>query len=243
MSSSLRKKLRRFLLRRLGLWEAERFGRVSFAQEGEDVLLWRLLDAHHDKTGVYVEVGSNHPWKCSNTAFFYQRGWSGVAIDPNPDFAPLFARERPRDVFLNVGVDDAEGELLYHRFDEPLLNTFSTEKAAEVLARAGRRKVDEVKVKVLPLGTALAGVWPEGRAIDLLSIDAEGMDERVVSGHDFARYPAAHVIVEFDSPILAPGAEPAIVGLLRDRGYLFVSKLFKSGLFVHRDAARRLGLA
>lgn len=206
------------------------------------MLLWRILDAEHDRVGTYVEVGSNHPWKCSNTAFFYQRGWSGVAIDPNPDFAPLFARERPRDVFLNVGVGDVEDELTYHRFEEPLLNTFSSAKAAEIAARGVRPLSAPSKVKVLPLGDALSRVWPEGKALDLLSIDAEGLDERIVASHDFARFPAAHVIVEFDAPVISPGSEPVIVALLRSRGYVFVSKLLKSGLFIHQDTARRLRL-
>lgn len=68
-------------------------------------------------------------------SLFYQQGWSGVAIDPNPDFAKLFAAERPRDVFLNMGISAIEGELIYHRFDESLLNTFSAEQAMSVMSK------------------------------------------------------------------------------------------------------------
>lgn len=64
------KKIKRSLLRRLDLLESKKYGRVSFSQEGEDVLLWRILDSRHQNHGTFVEVGCNHPWKCSNTAFF-----------------------------------------------------------------------------------------------------------------------------------------------------------------------------
>lgn len=242
MFRGLKKKLRRFSLRRLGLWEGISFGRVSYAQEGEDVLLWRIIGRQRKEPGVYIEVGSNHPWKCSNTAFFYQLGWKGVAIDPNPDFAALFARERPRDVFLNVGVGDEAGELLYHRFTESLFNTFSVEQAAALAARGISQAGTPVPVEIMRLRDALARIWPEGKKIDLLSIDAEGMDECVIRGHDFERYPADNVIVEFDYPVLEPGREPPVVAMLRDRDYVFVAKLFKSALFMHRSEARRMGM-
>jgi hypothetical protein len=230
------------LLKKLGVLEGVDHGRSSFAQEGEDVLLWRLLDGRHDVPGTYVDVGSNHPWKHSNTAFFYLKGWSGVAIDPNPDFAALFATERPRDVFLNIGISDFAGKLVYHRFAESLYNTFSVENALDLVKRGIQSPPQKVTVEVLKLGTALQPIWPAGKALDLLSIDAEGLDEKIVLTHDFARYPARFIFVEFESSVIRNGLSEPIVESLEAKGYLFVSKFLKSALFVHGSAAGELHL-
>ena len=59
----------------------------SFAQNGEDVVLWRALG--HIANGRYVDVGANHPTNDSVTRAFYDRGWRGIAIEPDPTYARL----------------------------------------------------------------------------------------------------------------------------------------------------------
>lgn len=39
-------------------------------------------------TGVWVDCGAAHPWRFSQTAFLRNRGWTGLAIDGNPAYAP-----------------------------------------------------------------------------------------------------------------------------------------------------------
>src|SRR5664279_1896466 len=53
---------------------------VSYAQNGEDVVLFRALGAVEG--GRYVDVGANDPIFESVTYAFYLRGWSGITIDP-----------------------------------------------------------------------------------------------------------------------------------------------------------------
>jgi hypothetical protein len=58
---------------------------ISYAQNREDVVLFRALG--HVPSGRYVEVGANHPTHDSATRAFYDRGWSGVTVEPVPHFA------------------------------------------------------------------------------------------------------------------------------------------------------------
>lgn len=37
----------------------------------------------YKKTGVYVDVGANHPDRMNNTKLFYERGWRGINIEPD----------------------------------------------------------------------------------------------------------------------------------------------------------------
>jgi FkbM family methyltransferase len=85
--------LARHLIRAIDPW-----ARLSYAQEGEDVLLDRLLAKQTD--GFYVDVGAHHPKRFSNTHYFYMRGWSGINIEPNPVVVGSFRQMRRRDINL-----------------------------------------------------------------------------------------------------------------------------------------------
>ena len=45
------------------------------------------------------------------TRHFYERGWSGVNLEPIPRVFETLRAERPRDVNLNIGVSDRVGTL------------------------------------------------------------------------------------------------------------------------------------
>jgi len=94
----------------------------SFSQEGEDIILSRLFN--DKKNGFYVDVGAHHPFRFSNTYKFYEKGWSGINIEPNPEDFHLFSKYRNRDININAGVGSNDGTLTYFMFNEPALNTF-----------------------------------------------------------------------------------------------------------------------
>lgn len=51
----------------------------SFSGAGEDIILRHLIGS--DKMdGFYVDVGSYHPMRFSNTYFFYPHGWRGINV-------------------------------------------------------------------------------------------------------------------------------------------------------------------
>lgn len=57
---------------------------ISYAQNFEDVMLMRAL-ASIEK-GFYIDVGAAWPDQDSVTKAFYEKGWLGVNIEPNPVF-------------------------------------------------------------------------------------------------------------------------------------------------------------
>ena len=57
---------------------------ISYAQNNEDVLLWRALG--HVRDGFYIDVGANDPVEHSVTKAFYDAGWRGISIEPLPAF-------------------------------------------------------------------------------------------------------------------------------------------------------------
>ena len=63
----------------------------SFSQEGEDLILNELFK--NSSKGIYIDIGAFDPWRFSNTAFFYSKGWCGLNVDARPGFKALFDKK------------------------------------------------------------------------------------------------------------------------------------------------------
>src|SRR5258708_13221371 len=68
---------------------------ISYAQNCEDVILWRAL--RDVDRGFYVDIGAADPKEGSVTQAFYERGWSGVNIEPQAASFERLWQARARD--------------------------------------------------------------------------------------------------------------------------------------------------
>lgn len=205
----------------------------SFAQNGEDLILDRLLE--QARIGFYVDVGAHHPVRFSNTYLFYRRGWRGINIDAQPGSMRLFRKHRPRDINIECGVAAKAGTLSYFRFNEPALNTFD-ENEARLKDAAPYRIVDRVEVGVRPLGELLAEFLPAGQAIDFMSVDVEGLDAEVLGSNDWKRFRPRFLLAEtLRTDILAIASNPT-VRLLGEVGYKPVAKAYNTTFLERIDS-------
>ena len=96
----------------------DRKGYRSYAQEVEDrvlsSLLFKLHGGKHIYDGFYVDVGAHHPYRYSNTCFFYKQGWHGINIDAMPGSMVSFENSRPRDINLESGIGREASRLSAH---------------------------------------------------------------------------------------------------------------------------------
>ena len=198
-------------------------GRMSYSQEGEDLILKRIFNAMGLKKGFYVDVGAHHPYRFSNTFLLYRQGWSGINIDPMPGSKIIFDKKRSRDINIECGVGDLEGELTYYMFNEPALNTFSLSE----VARKSTTKYfvrNEQKIKISRLDSILNKYLPAGIMIDLLSVDAEGFDEKILLSNDWKKYRPKIILVEILNKDIYEIDDLGLVKLLREEGYALVAK-------------------
>lgn len=228
--------LSQFLPARLRNSLRERFGervysRLTYSQEGEDLVLHRLFE--DQPTGIYVDVGAHHPFRFSNTCLLHKRGWRGVNIDAFPGSMVQFERFRPRDVNLELGVCIEPAELKFFVFHEPALNTFDAKLARDRQALgwplAGTRQV-----KCRPLAHILDRVLPRlgVEDIDLLTIDVEGLDLDVLRSNDWTRFRPRAVVVEVLDQDL-PGVIQSEVGrYCSGIGYQPFAKLHHTVVFL-----------
>ncbi len=196
--------------------------RHSYSQSGEDEAIDELLN--RKSRGFYVDVGANHPSRFSNTKRFYLRGWRGINIEPNAVALERFVAARPRDVNLNVGVGDSEGQMTFYRFRPDTLSTFSQAEAQRYVSE-GFPLEQEVQVPVLPLRTILERHAGQEQ-IDFISIDTEGFDLQVLRSNDWRRFRPSIICIETAALSLrekASSDREAIGAFLQDAGYDLVS--------------------
>ncbi len=172
-------------------------GLNAFSQGGEDLLLRAFSDLDQKAKGFYVDIGAFHPVAGSNTKHFYDLGWQGINIDPNPDTYALFQEKRPRDINLNIGVSDHNGTLDYYYFGpNKSINTFDAE-LAQKFARSFRLPSAEKRaVPVRAISEVLAEHVPKNTPIDFLSLDVEGMEKPILHNWDFENFAPRYLLVE-----------------------------------------------
>jgi len=187
---------------------------ISYAQNCEDVLLWRAL--RHVPAGFYIDVGANDPEEHSVTKAFYDAGWHGVNIEPMPSYHGVFLRERPRDINLAVACGAAEGSITL--YDTPAVNGWASTDAGT--ARAHRAEGVEVVETEVPLRT-LAGICAEHApgAIHFLKIDVEGFEGEVLRGMDLRRWRPWVLVIEATLPNSRETNHESWEGLVTPHGY------------------------
>jgi len=213
------------------------FGKRSFAQSGEDIVVDGELGK--PKKGFYVDVGAYHPKLFSNTYLFYKRGWSGVCIEPNPTMSAKFSRIRPRDAFVNMGVSSVEDVLEYFEFNDGAANTFLAEQAKKNQKEAGRKLLRKRSIEVWPLKKILAKHVKSGTTIDLMSVDVEGMDVQVLESNDWEMYRPKMIIAEDLDFDFRDWKKSRLAKYLDGKGYFLCAKTPYSLIF--RDKKTLLG--
>ena len=171
--------------------------RNTASQGGEDLLLRAYSNLDQKNTGFYVDIGAFHPVSGSNTKYFYEKGWRGLNIDPNPDTISEFEQMRPRDINLGIGVSDQNSTLDYFYFGaNKSINTFDP-LLAQKFAKDFKLEVKEkMKIPVRAINEVLAENLPKNQNIDFLTLDVEGFELRILKAWYFKKYSPDYILVE-----------------------------------------------
>jgi FkbM family methyltransferase len=187
---------------------------TSYAQNFEDVMLWRALK--HVQSGTYVDVGAQHPVIDSVSLAFYERGWRGVHVEPVPAYADLLRRNRPDEVVIQAALDAKQGLLSFFDIEQSGLST-----ADEDIAKRHRNagfEVREIAVPSLTLDDVLAGL--ADKDVHWLKIDVEGYERQVLEGWSSGVEPWV-IVIESTLPLTQTEAHQDWEPLLLGRGYRF----------------------
>lgn len=167
---------------------------ISYAQNFEDVMLWRVLK--DIENGFYIDVGANDPVIDSVTKLFYENGWRGINIEPLNSHYQDLVKDRPEDVNLRVAVGNTNGEIELWETD---VRGWAT--ASEEVIKKHQEEGHTGSKQTVPMLT-LTDICEQyaRKDIHFLKVDVEGLEKSVLEGMDFFKYRPWVVVVEATIP-------------------------------------------
>lgn len=210
----------------------------SYSSYGEDAMLngvlkrlsWIMQKNLFDQK-TYIDIGSFHPVKESNTYFLYKLGWSGTLVDPNSYFNVLVHELRPHDILYNCAVDVTPGIKEFYMFgDTDSSNTLSKEFAERKIEsqHTGISWTAQVPSKTIDDIISIHIEYFQKTPF-LLNIDIEGLDLDVIKtySHD-VRIP--FIMIEDDSQKVFNNSP--IRNFMEEKEYMPIATTFLTTLYI-----------
>jgi FkbM family methyltransferase len=188
---------------------------ISYAQNFEDVMLWRALG--HVCDGFYIDVGAQDPYLHSVSLAFYQQGWRGVHVEPTQQYSDKLRSARPDELVLQVALGKEEGILTFFEFADTGLSTASAEIAEQHRSKGFNSK--KTVVPVLTLDTVLTSQGD--RDVHWLKVDVEGAEKDVLAGWKSSLVRPWVVVIEATQPLSATTTHEQWEHLILQKGYTF----------------------
>jgi len=167
---------------------------ISYAQNREDLVLAGFFEP--DEIGFYVDIGANSPDIDSVTKLFYEKGWSGINIEPIPAYYEQLKKVRTRDKNFNIGISNKAGKLSLREYQGTGLSTFSQtlKKHYEASPDYFTEEYKDYSVDVL----TLAELFTKNKVnkISFMKIDVEGYEYEVLEANDWSLYRPEVICIE-----------------------------------------------
>lgn len=171
------------------------YGPQHYSEREEE---WLIRDFFQDRRGgVFVDVGAHH-FKSSSKTFYLEEklGWSGLAIEPQREFAEEYQKYRPRTKFLPFFVSDvSNAKARLYLLDG--MRSVASSNEAFVRQFGNPSEVREVPAITL---TDLLDAEHITR-LDLLTIDIELHEPHALKGFDIDRFKPSLVCIEALPPV------------------------------------------
>jgi len=204
-----------------------------YSQEGEDMILRRLFAGQ--AYGFYIDIGAHHPWRFSNTYYFYRQGWRGINIDAMPGSMREFTKARPQDINLEVPIAKQDQQLDFFCFNEPALNTFDPVRAQQLEQETRYRVIQKVTLSTQRLAVLLDHYLASGQVIDFMSIDVEGYDVQVLASNDWSWFVPRVILIE-DHTVYLNKIVSLDHKLLQANGYRLFASTYNTNIYLHQDS-------
>jgi len=165
------------------------------------LILHIILDnvIEYKEDGVFVEVGANDGKTGSFTYNLAKIGWTGVNIEPVPRLYKECVenhREHKNVINLNCGIGEKNEEL--EIYDAGTLSTMDEETYVNYKTVGEFKNMCKENEKHLVKVRIMDEVLKEEKIknLDLLVIDVEGYEEKVLSGFSIEDYTPKIIIIE-----------------------------------------------
>ena len=222
----------KYLINKLLIYRQAFFKKINrnfYSQFGEDKILFEIIPKNFSK-GFYVDVGCFHPKKYSNTYMLYKRGWYGVNIDMENNKVETFNIARPNDFNYTGAISDrVENVKIFRNQKFGVSSTINKGVINE------SDIIDEILIKTETLNKVLELSPFKYKEIDLLNIDTEGNDFKVLKSLDFKIYNPKIIIIETHLKDIQKILISEPYKYLINKNYNLISWNIYSLIFVKKD--------
>ena len=144
----------------------------------------------NQSTGIYIDVGANHPVEHSQTYHLERLGWSGLLIEPLPYYCELLRQGRSGTV-IQLGCSSEEN----HKKTLPITvaGALSTLETNLVDTRLKSNIVVNIETRTLNSILLDNNIEP---GFEFLSIDIEGHEMEMFKGFDIGKWKPKLVLIE-----------------------------------------------
>lgn len=193
----------------------------------------------HGRRVSFIQIGANDGIRCDPVRRFIVRDrWEGIVVEPLPPVFEMLKDNyahmgRRKLVFVNAAVSDREGEnITFWSYSNDFLATLTLEEKMSFLRKSSLDRSLVVKYldghtgidgKVEPFSVPVMSVaglvetYRDGRMTDLVIIDAEGHDDKIIMGMDLEKYRPEAILYESHN---LNGRERALKLFLNEHGYI-----------------------
>ncbi len=208
---------------------------ISYSQTGEDIIIDFIIGAKKIKEFTYLDIGANHPVWFNNTFKFYEAGYRGVCIEPDPSIHAVLSKRRPADICLNIGIaGQSAGDTDFYIMSGRGLNTFSKAEA-EKLEKNGHATINKI-IKV-PLRTTeqVIDEYFKGKSPVFINLDVEGLDEEILRNFPFHKYRPSIFCIEtvHYTDDASSGKRKEIFDLMQANGYKAFADTYINTIFIN----------
>lgn len=205
-----------------------------YARHGQD----KFVNEHifkNKKRGVFIDIGAYDGVESSNTLFFEESlEWTGVCVEPLPDAFKKLKTNRKNSISLNKCALDHSGKELFMHVNPKVKPCSKTDKnrtsnyekmsgLVSSYSPYNKKIIDDIigtyggnkklfEVECVHINDILSII--NNKSIDLLSIDTEGSEFKILSSINFKKYFIDVIICE-----VLNDAKTKILTLLNNVGY------------------------
>ena len=224
------------LIRKIGLT-------ITFSSDGEDLILNKILGGI--KNGNYIDIGSNHPVRHSNTFNFYLNNWSGICIDPLPGLKRKYKVFRSRDLFLNVGIvkkSTTDQMTFYYYKQNPDNSTFDKKRVVDLKNLYNRIPSKELKVDLISIDelSKTKKFIEFNSTIHLFNLDIEGFEKEILSSF-FSDKKFPWIVCVEELGFLTENINKSKINILmKKNNYVLGMRTFLSSIYIYRPIISKL---
>jgi FkbM family methyltransferase len=171
-----------------------------YSQFGQDQYLYENF-FRDMKDGVFVDIGAHDGMTGSNTKFFEDLGWQGICFEPIPEVFDQLYKNR-RCIVSPIAIYDRQSTVQFRRvkgYSEMLSGIIETQSSDQVTRIDREVKEHDQIVELIVVDTLPFYPTVPFQHIDVLSLDVEGAEDRIIRNIPFELYDIKFMIIEFNN--------------------------------------------